>query len=114
MSAEERRQEIIALLGRIRHETYANLEREFGVCRTTIKKDIKALSCSYPIETVRGRYGGGVKMADWFTFGKNTLSVEQMRVLKKTQRYFQGDTDQALKEEELQVIGSILLQFSPA
>ena len=53
-------------------------------------------------------------MADWFTFGKNTLSVEQMRVLKKTQRYFQGDTDQALKEEELQVIGSILLQFSPA
>ena len=113
LSRDDRRQEILALLCEIRHETYANLEAEFGVCRTTIKKDIQALSCSYPIETIRGRHGGGVKLSDWFHMEKSTLSLEQIRVLKKTQRYFRGETDQALNTDDLKIIGSILLQFSP-
>ena len=37
--------------------------------------------CSYPIETVRGRYGGGVKVADWYHPHKNILSQEHQTVL---------------------------------
>ena len=37
--------------------------------------------CSYPIETIRGRYGGGVKVADWYHPHKNILSREQQTVL---------------------------------
>ena len=35
----------------------ANLATEFGVSVRTIKNDIDILSLSYPIETIRGRYG---------------------------------------------------------
>ena len=105
--------EIIVFLCKVRHETYANLEIRFGVSRATIQRDIKALSCSYPIETVRGRYGGGVKIPDWFSLTRPALSLEQIRVLKKTKRYFQGEIDQSLEEGDIRIINSILLQFSP-
>lgn len=38
-----------------------NLAFEFGVSIRTIRNDIDTLSLSYPLETVRGRYGGGVR-----------------------------------------------------
>jgi len=35
------------------------------------RRDIMALTCSYPIETVRGRYGGGVRVrADYLPYRK--------------------------------------------
>ena len=61
MSASERRQRILEILCLKRQDTYSNLASEFSVSRETIRNDIIQLMCSYPIETVRGRYGGGVR-----------------------------------------------------
>ncbi len=66
MSANERRKQILDLLCQRRRDTVQNLATEFGVCERTIRRDIEELTLTYPLETVRGRYGGGVKMADWY------------------------------------------------
>ena len=66
MNQMERRDAIKELLFTDRNAQIQNLADRFGVSVRTIKYDIEALTCSYPIETVRGRYGGGVKLADWY------------------------------------------------
>ena len=66
MNYAERREAILEVLCIRRHDTYRNLAFEFQVSRETIRQDIAVLMCSYPIETVRGRYGGGIKIADGF------------------------------------------------
>ena len=57
MRPNERRAAILDALCIRRQDTIANLAEEFGVNEKTIRRDIEELSCSYPIETVRGRYG---------------------------------------------------------
>jgi predicted DNA-binding transcriptional regulator YafY len=64
-----------------RQDTVDNLALEFDVSEKTIRRDIEDLMCSYPIKTVRGRYGGGVKMEDWHNPRKTILSREQHSVL---------------------------------
>ena len=83
MRPNERRAAIFDALCIRRHDTVENLASEFGVSEKTIRRDIEELSCSYPIETVRGRYGGGVKVADWYHQNRKTLSPEQAELLKR-------------------------------
>ncbi len=59
MTAIERREAILDALCVRRQDTYENLAQEFGVSYSTIRRDIEVLACSYPIEPVRGRHGGG-------------------------------------------------------
>ena len=61
----------------------ANLAAEFGVSVRTIKNDIDILSLSYPIETIRGRYGGGVRVADGYYLHKKYLKPEQQELLER-------------------------------
>ena len=77
----------------------------FDASEKTIRRDIEELSCSYPIETVRGRYGGGVKVADWYHQNRKTLSPEQAELLKRLAPSLEGD--------DLAVMNSIISQFSP-
>ena len=42
--------------------------------------------CSYPIETVRGRHGGGVKIADGFYLYRKKLTARQAALLVKSGR----------------------------
>lgn len=65
MSLSERRQRLLEVLSLRRCDTYDNLAREFNVSKRTIRYDVAALMCSYPIETTTGPYGG-VKVADWY------------------------------------------------
>ena len=83
MSATERRQDLWNRLCQRRQDTIDNLAAEFKVSRRTIMYDIDALTLSYPIETVRGRYGGGVKVSDWYHPTRRTLCPEQVALLKK-------------------------------
>ena len=83
MRADERRRAIWEVLSHRRHETAQNLATEFGVSLRTIWYDIEQLALSYPIETVCGRYGGGVKVSDWYHPARSTLCREQMALLKK-------------------------------
>ena len=75
-----------------------------GVSERTIRADLVALSCYYPIQLVRGRYAGGIYLADWFHIESHTLSPIQQALLVKLR--------QPLKGEELQVMNSILAQFA--
>lgn len=73
MTPSERREAILKVLCQRRQDKIDNLAFEFGVSVRTIKNDIEELSLAYPIETVRGRYGGGVKVADGYYVGRNYL-----------------------------------------
>ena len=102
MSYMERRQAIMELLYERKKETCENLAQEFGVSIRTIHYDLKCLMCSYPIETIRGRYGGGVRIATDFR-GRIYLSHEQREFLKKVLRRLDSD--------EQQMMLSIISQF---
>ena len=82
-----------ALLRR-RFDTASNLAVEFHV-----------LMLSHPIESVRGRYGGGYKVADWYSPQQHTLCAEQIRVLKIAASL--------VSAEDRCIIRTILEQFSP-
>ena len=103
MSAGERRQRILELLCLRRQDTYGNLASEFGVSRETIRHDIVLLMCSYPIETIRGRYGGGVRVKADFLPYRKALSKKQVKLLINAQ----------LVGDDLATISSIIFQFAP-
>ena len=95
-SALDRRQEILERLSDRRFDTIANLMAEFHVSRSTIKRDIEVLSCSYPLETVRGN-GGGVRVADGYYVGRRYLRPEQEALLRELMPGLQPDQQETLK-----------------
>ena len=104
MGPNERRMEIIETLCHRRQDTMANLATEFGVSVRTIKNDIDTLSLNHPIETIRGRYGGGVRVMDGYYLHKKYLKPEQVELL---QRLSIG-----LSEDDLKVMNSIFKDFA--
>ena len=105
MTAMERREAILDALCVRREEKVNNLAAEFGVSESTIKRDLLELGCSYPIETVRGRYGGGVKIADWYPRDRRYLSPEQADLLSRLTTSVEG--------ADLEILTGILRQFAP-
>ena len=105
MSPHERRSAIWQALCQRRQDTIYNLAAEFNVSPRTIRYDVEVLTLSYPIETIRGRYGGGVKVADWYYPSRASLCPEQAALLKKLAP--------TLNEADLTVLNSIISQFSP-
>lgn len=110
MSPAERRLELLEVLCRRRHDTYDNLAHDFGVSKMTIRRDVAALMCSYPIETVHGGRHGCVRVMDGFylshrSLDRKILSFRQTALLKKLRCQLDGD--------DLEVLNSILLQFAP-
>lgn len=105
MSPTERRQKILEVLCLRRQETCANLAKEFQVSQRTILRDVEAFMCSYPIVTVCGRYGGGIKIEDGFYLQHKKLDSKQTDLLIRL--------GQKLTGEDLLVLNSILFQFSP-
>ena len=87
-----------------RQDTVDNLAHEFSVNEKTIRRDIEELTCSYPIETIRGRHGGGVKVSDWYRPTRKNLCPEQMALLKKMAT--------SLESDDLVVLNSIISQFT--
>ena len=104
MSPNERRNNIYAELRAQRHLTIDYLAEKYSVNEKTIRRDIDELTLTYPIETVRGRYGGGIKLADWYHPMQSTLSSKQIALLKKLAPSLEGD--------DLVVMNSILSQFT--
>lgn len=110
MSLAERRQELLEVLCRRRHDTYDNLARDFNVSKMTIRRDIAALMCSYPIETVHGGRHGCVKVMDGYYLrhqnrDHKTLDKKQMALLRKLSGQLSGD--------DLDTLNSIIVQFAP-
>ena len=99
-----RHQQIINLLCQRRSDTVQNLAAELGVCERTIRRDIEELTLTYPLETVRGRYGGGVRMADWYFQDWPKLSPKQTALLKRLAVGLHG--------EDLDEMNQILARFA--
>lgn len=104
MTPSERREAILNVLCKRRQDTVENLAHEFGVSVRTIKYDIEELTLAHPIETVRGRYGGGVKVADGYYVGRKYLKPSQQELLKKLSEQLSGN--------DLEVMNSILRDFA--
>ena len=104
MRPNERRQEIMETLCHRRQETMANLAFEFGVSVRTIRNDIDCLSLSYPLETVRGRYGGGVKVMNGFYMNRKYLKPEQRDLMVRLSQNLSG--------KDLAVMNGILQEFA--
>lgn len=102
--ANDRRQQLVNLLCQRRKDTVQNLATEFDVNERTIRRDIEELTLSYPIETICGRYGGGVKMADWYFQDRPKLSPKQTALLRRLAAGLHG--------EDLDEINQILARFA--
>ena len=104
LKANERRQKILEILCVRRQETMENLAQDFNVTIRTIRNDIEELTLAHPIETVRGRYGGGVRVADGYYLGRKYLKPNQQELLKRLSENLTG--------EDLATMNSILSEFA--
>ena len=104
MRPSERREKILEMLCIRRQDTVENLAAEFQVSERTIKYDIEELTLTYPIETIRGRYGGGVKVKDGYYVGRNYLKPPQKNLLLKLLSGLSG--------KDAEIMNSIIKDFS--
>lgn len=105
MSTSERRERLLEILCTRHHDTYDNLAAELGVSKSTIRRDVDELSCEYPIETISGRYGGGVWIRENIPLHRKHLSDEQESLLRKLNSKLSGK-DRATMENILSQFGS--------
>ncbi len=103
MKANERRQQLLAVLSSRREDTIANLAFEFGVSERTIMRDIDELTLSAPLYTVQGN-GGGVRVADGWYLSKTYLCDEDEEMLRRLLPGLQPD-DQKRVNRILSVFG---------
>lgn len=90
MNAVIRRMAIWHTLCRRRNIRMKELARTYDVTTRTIQLDAEHLSLSHPVETVRGRYNGCVKLPDWYEPRANPINEMQMCFLVKLQDSMQG------------------------
>ena len=102
-STAERRILILEYLCEYKHSTRENLAQEFGVSCRTIERDLLVLRCSYPIYTIQGS-AGGVFIDRDYRLGKKYLTERQKILLE--------DLSIELSGEDLEIIKSILKQFT--
>lgn len=113
MGTSERRNEIVRVLCRRRHETITNLALEFGVSERTIQRDIDALSMTVPIYTQCGRYGGGVYIQDTYRMDRMYMTDREINVLKKLEQAAQSYLSILTTEESLTLSSIISLYEKP-
>ena len=100
----ERRQQIVDILRVHQKVTMDFLSQRFGVSRRTIRTDIEHLSLTYPIQTIRGRYNGGVLLLEEYRSKGKRLTPAQCELLHRVQLQL-GDADR-------EIVQSILLDFA--
>ena len=88
MGADERRRAILEVLCQRKKETMKNLANEFHVSLRTICYDIDELARNYPIVTTRGKYKGGVKIADGYRLDRKYMSGEDRNIMESILRDF--------------------------
>ncbi len=103
MGPSERRQAIWEYLCSARFDTTKRLADRFGVCERTIRNDLVVLSCTYPVETSVGPYGG-IRISDWYHPEQKRLSPIQTSLLVRVRITLEG--------EDLKIMDSILIQFA--
>ena len=80
-NATERRQQILEFISDSRKATLDEIMNAFDISRSTAKRDIQILSCSYPIITENWR-GGGVRAMDGWYASRRYLHDDQEALLR--------------------------------
>lgn len=111
MGTAERRNKILRILCRRRHETIENLASELAVSERTIRRDIDVLSMSYPIYTQTGKYNGGVYAMEGFSMERMYMNDTELDVLKKLYTIAQNNNS-SLTQQDLSVLASIISTYS--
>ena len=101
-SAIERRQRIVEILNMRRSEQLENLANELNVSKSTIRRDIEVLSCSYPLNTKQGN-GGCIYVEEGFDLYERYLTAKQFEVLEELKVN--------ATEEQVKVLETILKSF---
>lgn len=112
MGTAERRNRIMSILCRRRHETIPNLAAEFGVSTRTIQRDIEALSIVEPIYTRCGRYDGGVYVTENYIMNNMYMTDRELSVLQKLVLLAEQGSACALNGDELFILREIILQYT--
>lgn len=106
MNAAERQMLIMATLYKERNVTMKQLADTLGCCTRTVHRDIQALSVSFPLITIQGRFGGGVRLEDYHQQRNHRyLTPEQIHALRSAMK----TADPPARP----ILSSIIDQFSP-
>lgn len=81
MGTRERRLTIWNTLRQRKQDTTGHFATKFHVSLCTIYYDLEHLSLICPLEVIRGRYHGGIKIADYFTPDKTKLPPVQLGLM---------------------------------
>ena len=111
MGTAERRNEILKILCRRRHETIQNMASEFGVSERTIRRDVEVLSLSYPVYTQSGRYSGGVYLVDGYSMDRMYMCKEEMELMRKVSD-FADKTPDFFAEEEKELLHTMISRYT--
>ena len=90
MTATERYSEILMKILRCGHVKISDLQEEFRVSRSTIKRDLQEISRHFPIRSVEGRYGGIFLDKD-YRLGMQYLTNPQANLLEKISASLTGE-----------------------
>lgn len=112
MGTAERRNAIMKVLCRRRHETIGNLASEFGVSERTIRRDIEALSYNEPIYTQTGRYAGGVYVVDGYSIDRMYMSKEELQILANLYECAKASHVCHLTHHELNVLNQTIRTYT--
>lgn len=111
MVASERRNAIMRLLCRRRHETVMNIAAEFGVSERTVRRDIEILSLSEPIYTQSGRYGGGVYVTENYNMDKMYFTENEEIVFMKLVKYINTSGNGDFSADDIITINNIAREY---
>lgn len=112
METAERRQKIMTLLCRRRHETIENMAFEFGVSVRTIRRDIEILSLSEPIYTKQGRYEGGVYVDEDYSQDRIYMSGDELSLLHKVDRLAFERLPCTLSPDEIVILKKMIADYT--
>ena len=105
MDAMERRCQIIEILcdAKMRIKM-RDLASRFNVSVRTIRTDVDILSLTYPIQTTRGRYNGGISFIEGYRLKKPHLTPAQRNFLYRIMK--------SISKSDQEIVQSILHDFA--
>ncbi len=102
-NATERRLEILYFISDRRHVKMQEIADHFHISRSTAKRDVQILQCSYPIYSETTAAGGVRAMDGWYA-SKRYLTDAQEALLRKL--------TEGLQPEDQKTMESILTAFA--
>ena len=95
-NATERRQEILYFISDRRHVKMQEIADQFNISRSTAKRDVQILQCSYPIFSETTAAGGVRAMDGWYASSRY-LSDKQEALLRELLTGLQPDQQQTME-----------------